>query len=280
MMQFLNKYLSFLLVFLVLSCSGNDKKIVSIVGQDEIELQMIEAYNLGLEAFAERDFLKAAKKFNEAELLFPQSEWAPKSSLMAAYSYYSDDYNNDAIYQVEQFIKTYPTNESIPYAHYLLAMSYYNKIIDEKKDIKPLIESKKKFEFIIKNYSNTEFALDSKFKLGLIEETLASKEMFIAKHYIKKEKWIPAINRLKFILKEYETTVYVEEAMHRLVEINYKIGLIEESKRYATLLGYNYASSKWYEQSYLIFNKDYEETYKKIKKKKKTRLEKLKTILD
>ncbi len=280
MMQFLNKYLSFLLVFLVLSCSGNDKKIVSIVGQDEIELQMIEAYNLGLEAFAERDFLKAAKKFNEAELLFPQSEWAPKSSLMAAYSYYSDDYNNDAIYQVEQFIKTYPTNESIPYAHYLLAMSYYNKIIDEKKDIKPLIESKKKFEFIIKNYSNTEYALDSKFKLGLIEETLASKEMFIAKHYIKKEKWIPAINRLKFILKEYETTVYVEEAMHRLVEINYKIGLIEESKRYATLLGYNYASSKWYERSYLIFNKDYEDPYKKIKKKKKTRLEKLKTILD
>jgi len=276
-MNLVNKYL-FLSLFFVIGCSGNEENEVFIVGQDKIELQMVEAYNSGLQAFDEADYLTAAKKFNEAELLFPQSDWAPKASLMAAYSYYVDDYNNDSIFQLEQFIKAYPTNKRIPYAHYLLAMSYYNKIIDQKKDIKPLTESKNKFQYIVKEYPNTDFALDAKFKLNLIEETLASKEMFIAKHYLKKEKWIPAINRLKFIMKEYETTVYVEEALHRLVEINYKIGLIDESKKYANLLGYNYSSSKWYEQSYRIFNKDYDDPYTKIKKN--SRLEKLKSILD
>ena len=277
----LNKYLFFLIVFLIIGCSGKKEKVISVLAEDEIEQQMIEAYNKGIESFKERDFLSAAKEFSEAELLFPQSEWAAKASLMAAYSYYTDEYYNDSIFQLEQFIKVYPSSSRISYAHYLLAMSYYNKIVDEKKDLKPLIESKKKFLFIIEKFPNTDFALDSKFKLNLIEETLASKEMFVAKHYIKKEKWIPAINRLKFILNEYETTIYVEEAMLRLVEIYYKIGLIDESKKYANLLGYNYASSEWYEQSYKIFNKDYVDPYKKIKKKtKKTKLEKLKSILD
>ena len=277
----LNKYLIFLIVFLIIGCSGKEEKVISVLVEDEIEQQMIEAYNKGIESFKEGDFLSAAKEFSEAELLFPQSEWAAKASLMAAYSYYTDEYYNDSIFQLEQFIKVYPSSSRISYAHYLLAMSYYNKIVDEKKDLKPLIESKKKFLFIIEKFPNTDFALDSKFKLNLIEETLASKEMFVAKHYIKKEKWIPAINRLKFILNEYETTIYVEEAMLRLVEIYYKIGLIDESKKYANLLGYNYASSEWYEQSYKIFNKDHEDPYKKIKKKtKKTKLEKLKSILD
>ena len=135
-MQILNKYLFFLLIIFIVGCTGNEEKKISIVGQDEIELQMIEAYNDGLVAFENQDFLKAAKKFNEAELLFPQSEWASKASLMAAYSFYIDDYNNDSIFQLEQFIKTYPNSSRMPYAHYLLAMSYYNKIIDEKKDIK------------------------------------------------------------------------------------------------------------------------------------------------
>lgn len=242
---------------------------------------MIEAYNAGIEAFDNEDFLKAAGKFNEAELLFPQSDWAPKASLMAAYSYYSDNYNNDAIYQLGLFIKTYPNNKSVPYANYLLAMSHYNKIVDEKKDLEPLLQSKKKFEFVIKNYPNTDFALDSNFKIDLIQETLASKEMYIAKHYIQKEKWIAAINRLKSIVENYERTVFIEEALHRLVEIYYKIGLIEESKKYANLLGYNYASSDWYKNSYKVFNKEYENPYKKIKKSKKTSmLKKIKSILD
>ena len=277
-MRILIKYLLFLLIIFIVGCSGNKEKKVSSIEGDQIEIQMIKTYNEGLKKYELRDFLSAADKFNEAELLFPQSEWAPKASLMAAYSYYTDQYYNDAIFQLKKFIKTYPGNERISYAHYLLAMAYYGKIIDEKKDIEPLIESKKKFIYVVENYPNTDFSVDAKFKLGLIEETLASKEMFVAKHYIKKEKWIPAINRLKFILKEYETTIYVEEAMHRLVEIYYKIGLIDESKKYASLLGYNYVSSKWYSKSYKILNRNYEDPYKKIREK--STIDKLKSILD
>ena len=279
-MKILIKYLFLFIIFLTIGCSSKGDKDISVLVSTDLNQQMSEVYREGLEAYEKEDFLLAAKKFNEAELLYPQSEWAAKSSLMAAYSYYTDGYYNDSIFQLEQFVKLYPTNPSISYAHYLLAMSYYSKIIDQKKDLKPLIESKKKFQFIVNKYPNSEYALDSKFKLDLIEETLASKEMFVAKHYIKKEKWIPAINRLKFILEEYEKTIYVEEALLRLVEIYYKIGLINESKKYANLLGYNYQSSEWYEQSYKIFNKDYKDPYKKIKIKKKTRLEKLKSILD
>jgi outer membrane protein assembly factor BamD len=277
-MKILIKHLLFILIIFIIGCSSDKNIKVSSLEGDQMEIQMKNAYKEALDAYEKEDYLTAADKFNEAEMLFPQSEWAPKSSLNAAYSYYVDEYYNDSILQLEKFIKTYPGNERMSYAHYLLAMSHYGQIVDEKKDIEPLIESKKNFTFVVKNYPNTDFSIDAKFKLDLIEETLASKEMFIAKHYIKKEKWIPAINRLKFILKDYETTVYVEEAIHRLVEINYKIGLLDESKRYANLLGYNYASSEWYKKSYKILNKDYDDPYKKIKKK--STISKLRSILD
>ena len=147
-------------------------------------------------------------------------------------------------------------------------MCYYEKIVDEKKDLEPLLKAREKFNFIIKTYPETDFALDAQFKLNLIYDILASKEMYIGKHYIKKEKWIASINRFKKVVEDYETTIYVEEAIHRLVEIYFKIGLIEESKKYATLLGYNYLSSEWYVESYRVFNKNYKDPLKKVKKKK------------
>ena len=231
-------------------------------------MQMIEAYKEGIKALKESDVLYAAKKFNEAEILFPQSIWAPKSALMAAYSYYSQDYYPDAIFELERFIKTYPQDKRLSYAHFLLAMCYYEKIVDEKKDLEPLIKSQEKFLFVIENYPNTDFALDSKYKLDLINNVLASKEIYLGRYYISKEKWIAAINRFKYVLDYYDTTIYVEEAIHRLVEIYYRLGLIDESKKYASLLGYNYQSSKWYDESYRIFNKDYESPIEKINKKK------------
>jgi len=279
-MKILIKYSFLFIIFLTIGCSSKGDKDVSVLVGTDLDQQMRAVYKEGLEAYEKEDFLLAAKKFNEAELLYPQSVWAAKSSLMAAYSFYTDGYYNDSIFQLEHFIKLYPKNQQMSYAYYLMAMSYYNKIIDQKKDSEPLIESKKKFLFIVNKYPDTDYALDAKFKLDLIEETLASKEMFVAKHYIKKEKWIPAVNRLKFILEEYEKTIYVEESLLRLVEVYYKIGLINESKKYANLLGYNYQSSEWYEQSYKIFNKEYKDPYKKIKIRKKTRLEKLKFVLD
>ena len=239
-----------------------------MIQEKEIRLQMIDAYKEGVKALEEGDVLFAAKKFNEAEILFPQSEWASKSILMAAYSYYTQDYYYDAISELERFIKSYPKDERLNYAHFLLAMCYYEQIVDEKKDLGPLLSAQQEFEFIIKNYPNTDFALDSKFKLDFINDVLASKEIYLGRYYIKKEKWIAAINRFKQVVEYYDSTAYIEEALHRLVELHYRLGLLDESKKYANLLGYNYQSSKWYEASYVIFNKNYESPYKKIKKKK------------
>ena len=258
-----------ILIFLFLNSCSKDKKKIDIIEEEDIELQMIDSYKEGIKALEDGEVLYAAKKFNEAELVFPQSDWAPKSALMSAYSYYIQDYYGDAIFELNRFIKTYPKDLRLSYAHFLLGMCYYEQIIDEKKDLGPIVKAKEKFNYILKNYPDTDFALDAQFKLDLINDILASKEMYIGKHYVKKQKWIPAINRFKTIVNNYETTVYVEEALFRLVEIYYLLGLTDESQKYAKLLGYNYLSSRWYKESYRIFNKNYESPREKIKKKKR-----------
>ena len=265
-MKFIN-ILIVLSLLCFLSCTKKEEK-VEIIIDDVIETQMLESYKKGLKALEDGDALYAARHFTDAELLFPQSEWAPKSLLMAAYSYYSQDYFADAIAELERFIKTYPQSNRLDYAYFLLATCYYEKIIDEKKDLEPLIKAKETFKFVIQEYPSTDFALDAKFKLDLIDETLAGKEMYIGRYYIKKEKWIAAINRFKYVVDNYNSTIYIEEALHRLVELHYKIGLIEESKKYAAVLGYNYQSSEWYEVSYQIFNKEFEPKDNSIKPKK------------
>ena len=269
-------YLFILSVFL-LSCA-KEESTVEVIKKNEIDIQMIDAYNEGMRALDEQDGLTAAKKFTEAELLFPQSAWAPRSSLMAAYSYFSSAYYADTIYEIERFLKTYPNHPRTDYAYYLLAVTYYNSIVDETKDLGSILKSKEYFQFIINNFPETEYAVDAVFKLELINEVLASKEMYLARYYFDKQKWIPAINRFKLVVEKYDDSVFIEEALHRLVEIHYKIGLEDEAKKYAYLLGYNYQSSEWYENTYKVFNKKYEPARKKIKNnKKKSLIEKIKT---
>ena len=239
---------------------------------------MIDAYKEGYEELEKGDVIYAAKKFNEAELLYPQSEWAPKSVLLSAYAYYSQNYYDEALGELDRFFKKYPKHKNIDYAHFLYAMCYYENIIDEKKDLEPLILSKNRFQLVINNYPDTDFALDAQYKINLINDVLASKEMYLGKYYIKKKKWAAAINRFKNVLENYETTIYVEEALHRLVETNYKIGLVEEPEKYANVLGYNYQSSEWYEQSYRIFNSEYIPSFE-IKKEKKSVFQKFKKLL-
>ena len=278
----ISNILKILLIIALTSCSKNIEK-ESIINEKNLELQVYEAYTLGLESLEKGDALYAAKKFNEAEVLFPQSVWAPKAALMAAYSYYSQDYLKDAIAETERFFKVYPKNENLDYAYYLTAVSYYELIVDEKKDLQSIINSKKYFKLIINNYPNTEYAVDSKFKLDLIDDILASKEMYLARYYLKKKKWIPAINRFRTVVDDYDTTIYIEEALYRLVETYYLLGLTNEAEKYAKLLGYNYQSSKWYENSYKIFNKSYQnqQNINKINNKKQSRiLKKIKSLLD
>jgi len=273
------KYILIIFILLLTACT-NEKKEVSVIEETSIDLQMIKAYNEGIKNLELGDALIAAKKFNEAEILFPQSKWAPRASLMSAYSYYSQDYFVNAIGELERFLETYPSHERVGYAYYLLGICYYDQIVDEKRDLKVIEDAKRNFEKVINDYPKSDFALDSEYKLELIEEILASKEMYLARYYIEREKWIPAINRYKKVLENYERTIFIEEALHRLVEIHYKIGMIDESKKYASLLGYNYKSSKWYEESYKIFNKNYNKKLKVKKRKKKfITLEKIKSLL-
>jgi len=258
-----------LLIFISITISCTKEKVKkSVINEKNLDAQVYEAYQKGMDSLEVGDVLFAAKKFNEAEILFPQSEWAPKSALMAAYSYYTQDYYKDAIAELERFIRVYPYYKDLDYAYYLLAISHYEQIVDEKKDLQSIIDAKKNFSLLIKDYPNTEYALDAEFKLDLINDILASKEMYLGRYYLQKKKWIPAINRFRTIIDEYDTTIYTEEALHRLVEVYYIIGLNDEAEKYAKLLSYNYQSSKWYEQSYSVFNKKYKKKRKKVKKNK------------
>ncbi len=279
-MKFFKLFTLMTLVLFSFSCS-KEKVKQSVINEKNLDAQVLEAYEEGMSSLEQGDVLFASKKFNEAEMLYPQSEWAPKSALMAAYSYYTQDYYEDAIAELVRLIRVYPYYKNLDYAYYLMAVSYYEQIIDEKKDLQSILNAKKNFSYVIKEYPNTEYALDSEFKLDLINDVLASKEMYIGRFYFDKKKWIPAINRFRKVTDEYDTTIYAEEALHRLVEVYYTIGLIDEAEKYAKILGYNYQSSKWYEQSYRVFNKKYKiKKIKKDKRRKKYILKKFKSLFD
>ena len=263
--MFKNLLILLLSIFLLFSCSKKNNK--SVIAEPTDEEKAISVYAEAVEALKKGDAFYAGKKFKEVEGLIPQGEWATKASLMASYSDYNRNAYSSAIFNLERHINNYPADKNIPYAHYLIAMCYYEQILDEKKDLEPLLKAKKKFEFIIQTYPDTDYAIDGRYKIDLIVDQLAAKEMSIARFYMKTEKWIPALNRLKIVVDEYEETVFIEEALHRLVEIYYKLGLVEESKQAAAILGYNYKSSEWYSRSYKVFNKKYKP--KKIKKEKK-----------
>ena len=271
----MNKFFVFIALFAILiSCSKEEIK-ESIIKEKSLDLQVLEAYQEGVKSLETGDVLYAAKKFNEAETLFPQSEWAPKSALMAAYAYYTQDYYSDTIAELERFIRVYPLSKNLDYVYYLLGISYYEQIVDEKKDLQSIIKAKEYFKIVSKNYPNTNYSLDAEYKIDLVNDTLASKEMYIGRYYFDKKKWIPAINRFRTVIDDYETTIYAQEALHRLVEVHYILGLKDEAKKYAKLLGYNYQSSKWYEKSYSVFDKEYKEN---VKKRDKQRSKKNKTL--
>ena len=276
--MFKNLLILLLSIFLLFSCSKkSSEKVISEPTEQEIVMSI---YAEAVEALKKGDSFYASKKFKEVESLMPQSKWASKASLMASYADYSRNAYSNAIFDLERHINNYPADKNIPYAHYLIAMCYYEQILDEKKDLNPLLKAKEKFEFIMQTYPDTDYGTDARFKIDLIVDQLAAKEMSIARYYMKTEKWIPALNRIKIVIKKYDTTIFVEEALHRLVEIYYRLGLEEEAKQAASILGYNYQSGEWYKKSYKVFNKKYKP--KKIKKKKEMGLirRKIKSLLE
>ena len=256
-------FLILILVFSFNSCSKNE-----IEYEPKDKVNPYQLYQEGFEFFEKGNYFYAEKKFTEAELNFEIVEFAAKSAIMSSYSLYGVNFYSDALTNLDRYLKKYPADENVMYAHYLIAIIHYEQITDEKKDLKPLLEADKKIDFFIKEYPNSDYAIDLKFKKDLIQNQLAAKELYVAKYYISIQKWVPAINRLKKIVEDYEKTVFIEEALHRLVEINYYLGLEKEAKKYAKILGYNYNSSQWFEQSYKILNKDYKIKKEKIETKK------------
>ena len=262
----------------LLSCSK--KNIDQVVSEPSDEEKAISIYVEGVEALNDGDAYYAAQKFKDVESLMPQSSWAAKASLMASYADYSRNAYSSAVFGLERHINNYPADQNISYAHYLIAICYYEQILDEKKDLQPLLKAKEKFEFLMLTYPNTDYATDARFKIDLIIDQLAAKEMSIARFYMKTKKWIPALNRLKSVVEKYDKTIFVEEALHRIVEVYYRLGLLEEAKQAASILGYNYQSGEWYKKSYKVFNKKYKQ--KKTKKKKEMGLikKKIKSLFE
>ena len=273
-----NLLILILSAFFLFSCGNKNKQeIISEPDDEEIGKNL---YAEGVEALKEGDAFYAAKKFREAEFLLPNYVSASKASLLANYSEYSRSSYSNAIFGLEKHIRKYPADQNIDYVHYLIAMCYYEQILDEKKDLDPLLKAKEKFEFIMLNYPDTDYGTDARYKIDLIIDQLAAKEMSIVRFYMKTEKWIPALNRLKVVVEQYDTTVFVEEALHRLVEVYYRLGLEEEARQAAVILGYNYKSGDWYQRSYKVFNKKYKS--EKIKKKKELGLirKKIKSLFE
>ena len=276
--MFKNFFILFLTVLLLFACSKKDN--AKVVSEPTDEERAVEIYSEAVEALKKGDAFFAGKKFKEVESLLPQSEWAAKASLMASYADYSRNSYVNSVFGLERHIKNYPADKNIPYAHYLIAICYYEQILDEKKDLQPLIKAQKKFQYVMEKYPDTDYATDARFKLDLIIDQLAAKEMSIARFYMKTEKWIPALNRLKTVVKKYDRTVFIEEALFRLVEVNYRLGLVEEAKQAAAILGYNYQSSEWYEKSYKTFNKKYKPKKKKKKKEMGLIRRKIKSLFE
>ncbi len=276
-MKFNNNFSLLIIFIIIIACSKKEEQITTL-NKKSLDDQMIEVYNQAMEEFQKGDVIYAGKKFSEAELLYPQSIWAPRAVLMSAYGFYSQGYYRDAINDLERFLIKYKFHPQTDYAYYLLALCHYDQIVDERKDFNEILLAKKYFELIIKDYPNTDYSRDSQFKLELIIEIMASKEMYLARYYIEREKWIPAINRFKKVVNDYDTTIYIEEALYRLVELHYKLGLTNEAEKYARLLGYNYESSEWYEASYKILNKSYDKRQKIIPDDRKTILKKFKNL--
>ena len=245
--------LSFL-ILLLFSCTKTEVKDSELPSTKQ---EAMDVYKDALSSMEEGQYLIASEKFDQSESLLPQTEWAAKSALMSSYCLYTIGFYDEAILNLKRFKKLYPADPNIDYASYLIAVIYYEQILDEKKDIEKLIFTKDAIEDFLKKYPNTDYAMDLKFKLDLVINQMAAKEISIARFYIQNEKWIPAINRLKNVVEKYDKTIFVEEALFRLVEIYYRIGLIDEARAAASLLGYNYNSSEWYEKSYTVLNKNY-----------------------
>jgi outer membrane protein assembly factor BamD len=240
-----------LIFFSVISCSSSeDKKLTDLSKKNKIELPAL--WKFAIDDFNNSLPEEAIEKFKLVEKDYSYTEWAPRSLLMIAYVYYEANRCADAISAVERYIKFYPNNIERIYAEYLKGVCYFEEVSEFSKDQENTFKAINQFKLLISSYPNTEYANDAKYKLDLLNDLLAGKEMYVARYYMNIQKWGGAINRLQTIIEKYQNTIYIEEALYRLVEIYHKLGLVEDASKAAAILGYNYNSSEWYKKSYLL----------------------------
>jgi outer membrane protein assembly factor BamD len=240
------------LVFLVSACGSSDKPEVVTTEAEQKSVEVL--YNEAADALDAEQFKRANRLFQDVEREFPYSKWATKAQLMAAYAAYQDDSYDEAILALDRFIELHPGSEDIDYAYYLKALAYYEQISDVSRDQAMTKQALNAFDALITRFPSSDYTRDSKLKRDLTLDHLAGKEMEIGRYYLKRNQINAAINRFRTVVKDYQTTTHVAEALHRLVEAYLTLGLRSEATRIAAVLGHNYPGSKWYEDSYKILD--------------------------
>jgi outer membrane protein assembly factor BamD len=232
------------------ACGGGTRE------PEYVERSVEELYNTAMDLAANRSYVSAAQAFEEVERQHPYSTWATRSMFMAAYSYYEARRYDEAIIAAQRFVDFHPGNENVPYALYLIGLSYYEQISDVGRDQRMTADAQRAFQELVRRYPETDYARDAQLKLDLVRDHLAGKEMSVGRFYLERRQYVAAINRFQQVLTEYQTTTHVPEALHRMVEAYTALGIRDEALRYASVLGYNYPGSVWYERTYALMLDD------------------------
>lgn len=232
---------------LVAACGDDEDDIETLAKKNE---SVDTLYDRAADTFATRAYKKAISEFEEVERQHPYSEWAPRGQIMAAYAAYRAGEFDDAVSILDRFVKLHPTHKSTPYAYYLKALCYYTQISDVGRDQHMTEEAHAALREVIERFPDTEYARDAKLKMDLTDDHLAGKEMEIGRYYLTRDEYVAAINRFTYVIENYQTTSHAAEALHRLVEAYLRLGLPQEAKKYAAVLGHNFPGSDWYRFSY------------------------------
>jgi len=238
---------AFAIALALAACSDDEPKEDTAVDKPVNEL-----YNKAMDQLAQRQYKESAKSFEEVERQHPYSIWATKAELMAAYSLYQSNGYQDAINALNRFIQLHPGNRDIAYAYYLRALCYYEQVTDVERDQSNGEQALSSLEELIRRYPETSFARDARHKIDLVRDQLAGKEITIGRFYETRGQYLAAINRFKVVVNKYQTTSQVPEALHRLVECYMALGIVDEARKTAAVLGYNYPRSQWYIDSYQL----------------------------
>ena len=241
----------FSVLILLSNCSENQVDIANIVLEDKAAE---EIFNSGEREILRKRYSDAAEKFTEVERLYPYSDWAKRALIMQVYSYHKDQSYDNVVSAANRFIEFHPYDKDVPYAYYLIGLSYYDRVLAIGRDQELAKEALKVFNLIKEEYPKSEYASNSEIKFNFLMDHLATKEMEVGRYYLKRSHYAPAINRFRGVIEEFSTTSQVPEALHRLVEAYLSLGLMNEAQTAGAILGYNYKSSDWYERSFELLS--------------------------